>query len=88
MSTVFAHVNRPSLHLMPRNRREVFRRRRIAAVVVLSALLMLSLFAWHGITLLMQATAPTPLCEEGFVYLDQTHMCVTQETWWDYHKNH
>lgn len=87
MSTVFAHTPLPSLHLMPHNRREVFRRRRIAAVLVLSALLMLSLFAWHGITLLMQATAPAPLCDEGLVYLDQENMCVTQEMWWDYHQH-
>lgn len=88
MSTVFARSHQPSLHLMPRNRQEVFRRRRIAAVLVLSAALALVLFAWHGITLLMQATAPAPLCDEGLVYLDPQNMCVTQETWWDYHKNH
>lgn len=92
MSTASTHLRRPAhtahLHLMPRNRREVLRRRRIAAVLVIVAFLALAAFAWHGVTLLMEATKPAPLCETGFVYLDQIHTCVTQETWWNYHKQH
>lgn len=92
MSTVFAHPhqapNTARLHLMPRTHREAIRRRRIAAVLAIIAFLALAALAWHGVTLLMEATKPAPLCEAGFVYLDQEHTCVTQETWWDYHKQH
>ena len=92
MSTASTHLRRPAhtahLHLMPRTHREAIRRRRIAAVLAIIVAFALTALAWHGVTLLMEATKPAPLCETGYVYLDQMHTCVTQETWWDYHKQH
>lgn len=76
-------------HWLPHNHREALRRRRIAALIVLTILgVALTLCAWYGVTLFVNATRPAPLCEEGLVYLNQKNLCVTQETWWDYHKNH
>lgn len=74
----------PQFQWTPQTHRQAIRRRRSAAMIVL-VLCTIGLF--HGVNLLVNITRPTPLCDADLVYLEQTQMCVTQHTWWDYHRN-